>query len=80
MILSAAMLLDHVGENAKADRVRAAIAAVVSDGKVRTYDMMRIAGGPKAIAQDAASTTQMTDAILAKLQPVGMRDRVGAAN
>ena len=67
MILSAAMLLDHVGENAKADRVRAAIAAVVSDGKVRTYDMMRIAGGPKAIAQGAASTTQMTDAILAKL-------------
>ena len=67
MILSAAMLLDHVGENAKADRVRAAIAAVVGEGKVRTYDMMRIAGGPKAIAQGAASTTQMTDAILAKL-------------
>jgi hypothetical protein len=30
--------------------------------------MMRIAGGPKAIAQGAASTTQMTDAILAKLE------------
>ena len=67
MILSAAMLLDHVGENAKADRVRAAIAAVVSEGKVRTYDMMRIPGGPKAIAQGAVSTTQMTEAILAKL-------------
>ncbi|HXP47396.1 MAG TPA: isocitrate/isopropylmalate family dehydrogenase [Terriglobales bacterium] len=67
MILSAAMLLDHIGEKAKADRVRAAIAAVVSEGKVRTYDTMRIAGGPKAIAQGAASTTQMTEAILAKL-------------
>jgi isocitrate dehydrogenase (NAD+) len=67
MILSAAMLLDHIGEKAKADRVRAAIAAVVSEGKVRTYDMMRIAGGPKAIAQGAASTTEMSDAILAKL-------------
>jgi isocitrate dehydrogenase (NAD+) len=80
MILSAAMLLDHVGENAKADRVRAAIAAVVGEGKVRTYDMMRIPGGPKAIAKGAAATTQMTDAILAKLQSVGIRDRVGAAN
>jgi len=28
---------------------------------------MRIAGGPKAIAQGAASTTQMTEAILTKL-------------
>ena len=68
MILSAAMMLDHVGEHDRAERVRAAIAAVVSEGKVRTYDMMRIAGGPKAIAQGAATTTQMTDAILKKLE------------
>ncbi|HEU5450469.1 MAG TPA: isocitrate/isopropylmalate family dehydrogenase [Terriglobales bacterium] len=68
MILSAAMLLDHVGERGKAERVRAAIAAVVNEGKVRTYDMMRIAGGPRAIAAGAASTGQMTDAILRKLQ------------
>jgi 3-isopropylmalate dehydrogenase len=67
MILSAAMLLDHVGENAKADRIRKAIAAVVSAGKVRTYDMMRITGGAKAISQGAASTVQMTDAILERL-------------
>jgi 3-isopropylmalate dehydrogenase len=68
MILSAAMMLDHAGEHAKAERVRAAIAAVVAEGKVRTYDMMRIAGGPKAIAQGAATTTQMTDTILKKLE------------
>ncbi|MFI5110303.1 MAG: isocitrate/isopropylmalate family dehydrogenase, partial [Terriglobales bacterium] len=74
MILSAAMLLDHVGANEKAERVRAAIAAVVSEGKVRTYDMMRIAGGPKAIAQGAASTTQMTEAILAKLGSSAVRE------
>jgi isocitrate dehydrogenase (NAD+) len=67
MILSAALMLDHVGENAKADRVRKAIAAVVSAGKVRTYDMMRIVGGAKAINQGAASTVQMTDAILERL-------------
>jgi isocitrate dehydrogenase (NAD+) len=68
MILSAAMMLDHVGENDKAERVRAAIAAVVSEGKVRTYDMMRIPGGAKSIAQGAATTMQMTDAILKKLE------------
>jgi len=68
MILSAAMMLDHVGEAGKADRIRQAIAAVVSEGKVRTYDMMRLSGGPKAISQGAASTVQMTDAILDKLK------------
>ena len=67
MILSAAMMLDHLGENDKARKVRDAIAAVVAEGKVRTYDMMRISGGAKSLAQGAASTTQMTDAILAKL-------------
>ena len=66
MILSAAMMLDHVGENDKARKIRDAIAAVVTEGKVRTYDMMRIPGGAKSMAQGAASTTQMTDAILAK--------------
>jgi 3-isopropylmalate dehydrogenase len=67
MILSAAMMLDHLGENDKARKIRDAIAAVVAEGQVRTYDMMRISGGPKSLAQGAASTTQMTDAILAKL-------------
>ncbi len=68
MILSAAMMLDHVGEHDRAERVRSAIAEVVREGKVRTYDMMRIPGGAKSIAQGAASTTQMTDAILTKLE------------
>ncbi len=68
MILSAAMMLDHVGEGEKANRIRKAIADVVREGKVRTYDMMRLTGGPKAISQGAASTVQMTDAILEKLK------------
>ncbi len=67
MILSAAMMVEHVGENDKAERIRNAVAAVVKEGKVRTYDMMRIPGGAKSISQGAASTVQMTDAILAKL-------------
>ncbi|MGZ4839087.1 MAG: isocitrate/isopropylmalate dehydrogenase family protein [Terriglobales bacterium] len=68
MILSAAMMLDHVGEHDKAERVRSAIAAVVAEGRVRTYDMMRIPGGAKSVAQGAATTVQMTDAILKKLE------------
>ena len=68
MILSAAMMLDHVGEDEKANRIRKAIADVVREGKVRTYDMMRFTGGPNAISRGAASTVQMTDAILEKLK------------
>jgi 3-isopropylmalate dehydrogenase len=67
MILSAAMLLDHIGELEKAEKVRNAVATVVREGKVRTYDMMRLPGGPKVIDQGAAATTQMTDAIIARL-------------
>jgi len=68
MFLSAVMMLEHVGETEKARRIRDAIAAVVKEGKVRTYDMMRIPGGSKAILQGAASTTQMTDAVFDKLE------------
>ena len=68
MLLSAVMMLEHVGEMEKAKRMRDAIAAVVKEGKVRTYDMMRIPGGAKSISKGAASTTQMTDAILEKLK------------
>lgn len=68
MILSAAMLLDHIGENEKANRIRKAIAAVVAEGRVRAYDMLRLSGGSKCIAQGAASTVAMTDAILAKVE------------
>ena len=67
MFLSAAMLLDHVGETMKAERIREAIAAVVREGKTRTYDMLRLKGGPRVIAQGAASTVQMTDAVIEKL-------------
>lgn len=67
MFLSAVMMLEHVGEIEKASRIREAIAAVVKEGKVRTYDMMRISGAAKAISQGAATTVQMTDAVLEQL-------------
>ena len=68
MFLSAVMMLEHVGEVEKARRIREAIAAVVKEGRVRTYDMMRIPGSAKAIGHGAASTVQMTDAVLEKLE------------
>jgi 3-isopropylmalate dehydrogenase len=68
MFLSAVMMLEHVGEIDKAGRIREAIAAVVKEGRVRTYDMMRIPGGAKAIQQGVASTTEMTDAVLGKIE------------
>ncbi|MGW8264809.1 MAG: isocitrate/isopropylmalate dehydrogenase family protein [Longimicrobiales bacterium] len=67
MILSAVMMLDHVGEGEKAQRVRNAVAAVVAEGKVRTYDMLKMPGGPRAIENGAATTLQVTDAIIEKL-------------
>ena len=67
MVLSAAMMVEHVGETGTAERIRNAVATVVKEGKTRTYDMMRIAGGAKSLSQGAASTVQMTDAILAAL-------------
>jgi 3-isopropylmalate dehydrogenase len=67
MILSAAMLLDHVGETERAERVRDSVAAVVAEGKVRTYDMMKMHGGAGVIERGAATTLQVTDAVIEKL-------------
>ncbi len=67
MILSACMMLDHLEETDKAKRIRDAIAAVVSEKKVRSYDMLKLRGRPEVLTQGAASTSQLTDAILAKL-------------
>jgi isocitrate dehydrogenase (NAD+) len=67
MVLSAVMMLDWLGETEIAGKIRDAVAAVVADGQVRCYDMLKLRGGPQAITDGAATTTQMTDAIIAKL-------------
>lgn len=67
MMESACMMLDHIGEGEIAGRIRRAIAAVILEGKVRTYDMMKLPGRPDVLKQGAASTTQMADAVIAKL-------------
>jgi len=72
MIESACMMLDYLGENAVSARIRAAIADVISEGKVRTYDMMKMKGSPDALKQGAASTREMADEII---KGVGSREK-----
>lgn len=55
-ILTARMMLDWLGETDAALQVENAVAAVIAEGKVRTYDM----GG-------SATTLEMAEAIAAKL-------------
>jgi len=67
MIESACMMLDYIGRKETAVRIRKAIAEVIIEGRVRTYDMMKLKGGPDVIEKGAASTVEMTDAIIEKL-------------
>ncbi len=57
LLLSALMMLDHIGEREKAERIRAALSAVLTEGTVRTRDL----GGE-------SSTTEFTEAICRRLQ------------
>jgi 3-isopropylmalate dehydrogenase len=61
------MMLDFLDEQGKAEKVRKAVAEVVAEGKIRTYDMAKMAGHSEVIEQGARSTVQMADAIIAKL-------------
>ncbi|HNW57026.1 MAG TPA: isocitrate/isopropylmalate family dehydrogenase [Bacteroidales bacterium] len=68
MIESACMMLDYIEEKKIAAKIRKAISDVVEEGKVRTYDMLKMAGRPEVVQNGAASTSQMTDAIIARLK------------
>ncbi|MCK4943033.1 MAG: isocitrate/isopropylmalate dehydrogenase family protein, partial [Candidatus Aminicenantes bacterium] len=67
MVLSACMMLDHLGETEKAKAIRDVIGQVIAEGKVLTYDMLKIRGGPDALDKGATSTDQMTKAINERL-------------
>jgi 3-isopropylmalate dehydrogenase len=67
MIASACMMLDHIGENELSGKIKTAIARVIAEGKVRTYDMMKMPGREDVIDRGAASTTQMAEAIIKAL-------------
>lgn len=68
MILSACMMLDHIGEVERAARIRKAVEKVISEGKVRTYDMLKMRGTPDVTDKGAAGTTGMTDAIIEAME------------
>lgn len=67
MIESACMMLDYIDEKDTSDKIRTAVAKVISEGKVRTYDMMKMPGRPEVVNQGAASTIQMADEIISNL-------------
>jgi 3-isopropylmalate dehydrogenase len=67
MMESACMMLDFIDEQEIAKKIRNAIAEVVEEGKVRTYDMAKMRGRADVIDNGAASTEEMTDAIITKL-------------
>ena len=57
LLLSALMMLEHIGENDASERIRAALARVLADGRIRTRDL----GGQ-------ASTTEFTDAVCREIE------------
>ena len=67
MVESTCMMLDFVDEQNIAGNIRKAIAEVVVEGKVQTYDMAKMSGRTDVVEKGAASTAQMADAIIDKL-------------
>jgi len=63
VILSGEMMLRHLGETEAAEKLDAAIAAVIKEGKNVTYDMKPAPDDPTA-----ATTSGMADAIIARLK------------
>jgi 3-isopropylmalate dehydrogenase len=68
MIESACMMLDYIDEKNTAKKIRKAVADIISEGKTKTYDMMKMTGRPEVVNNGAASTIRMTDAIISKIR------------
>jgi len=67
MVESACMMLDFIDEQEIAKNIREAVAEVVLDGKVKTYDMAKMTGKADVVEKGATSTIEMANAIIAKL-------------
>lgn len=63
LILSGKLMLEHLGETAAAEKLEAAVAAVIAEGKDVTYDLKDNRNDPTAVG-----TMQMAEAICAKIQ------------
>jgi isocitrate dehydrogenase (NAD+) len=68
MIESACMMLDYIGENKISSKIRRAVAEVIEEGLIRTYDMMKMPGREEVILNGAASTGRMAMAIIEKMR------------
>ena len=63
MMFSAVMMLQHIGERGAAQRMQAALADVIAEGKSVTYDMKPTPDDPTAVG-----TSQVAEAVIAKLR------------
>lgn len=63
-ILSAAMMLDHLGENDAANRIRAAVSATLDEGEQVTGDVRHAQTGS---VEGAVGTQTFADAVIAHL-------------
>jgi isocitrate dehydrogenase (NAD+) len=62
MMLSGVMMLRHLEEHEAAERVEAAIAAVIAEGRAVTYDMKAARDDPTAVG-----TSEVADAVIDKM-------------
>jgi 3-isopropylmalate dehydrogenase len=67
MVESACLMLDHIGHETVSARLRKAVGRVIGEGRVRTYDMLKLPGSEDVLEKGAASTREMADAIIAAL-------------
>ncbi len=67
MVESSCMMLDFIDEQEIAKNIRKAVSDVVSEGKVKTYDMAKMTGKADVVEKGAASTMEMANAIIKKL-------------
>jgi isocitrate dehydrogenase (NAD+) len=68
MMLSGMLMLRHLGEREAADRVEAATASVISEGKSVTYDMKPSRDDPTAVG-----TSQVADAVIEQMEQGAVR-------
>jgi isocitrate dehydrogenase (NAD+) len=63
LMLSGVLMLRHLGEEAAADRMEGAIAAVIAEGKNVTYDLKANRDDPSAVG-----TSEFADAVIEQMQ------------
>ncbi len=64
LMLAGVLMLRHIGERSGGDRLEAAIAAVVAEGRDVTYDLKASRDDPTAVG-----TSQFADAVIAAMAP-----------